>query len=168
MNEHSDRDDESLMDGLFADEADDSAEASRPWKILVVDDDPDVHKVTRIALMDFEFDGRRVEVQSAHSGAEARGVFEKHPDVGLALVDVVMESDTAGLEFVDWLRDQTDMPIRVLIRTGDPVAAPPAQIAARHRIDGYLDKTLLTAERLKAQLIIELRAFSEACRLRGN
>ncbi len=157
----------SFLERLFGGEAE-VTDSSRPWRILVVDDDPDVHKVTRMALRDFEFEGRGADVQSAHSGNEARTVFRRHADVAVALVDVVMESEQAGLEFVDWVRTGCDRPVRLLIRTGEAGSAPPSQIAAKHDINGYLDKTLLTADRLKAQLIIELRAYMTAMRAEDN
>ena len=43
---------------------------ARPWRILVVDDEPDIHAVTRLALNSVTFKGRGVEILSAYTGAQ--------------------------------------------------------------------------------------------------
>jgi hypothetical protein len=40
-----------------------------PWPVLVVDDDPQIHAMTRVLLRDFTFEGRDFAVISAHSAA---------------------------------------------------------------------------------------------------
>ena len=67
------------------------------WKILIVDDEPEVHAVTKLALSDFTFQGKNLIFISAYSGAEAKTLIEQHPDTAVMLLDVVMETDDAGL-----------------------------------------------------------------------
>ena len=45
------------------------------WKILIADDDEDVHVVTKLALRDFTFMERKLEFHSAYSGKEACAVL---------------------------------------------------------------------------------------------
>ena len=78
--------------------------AIAPWCVLLVDDEPQVHEVTRLALRGFEFQQRGLELLSAYSAAEARAVFAQRDDIALALIDVVMETEHAGLDLVRYLR----------------------------------------------------------------
>lgn len=73
-------------------------QASKTWKILIVDDEEEIHVVTRLALHDFTFGGRQLEFISAYSGAEAKTMVRDNPDVAIILLDVVMETDSAGLD----------------------------------------------------------------------
>lgn len=139
-----------------------TASALPPWKLLIVDDEAGVHQVTRLALSHFRWQQRPVQLLSAYSDLEARDLVQEHPDLAIALVDVVMESENAGLDFISWLRQYSRHPTRILVRTGQPGSAPPQQVAAQHDIDGYLDKATLTADHLGAHLIIQLRAYSRA------
>ncbi|MBX9818835.1 MAG: hypothetical protein K2X79_12465, partial [Burkholderiaceae bacterium] len=86
-------------DLVFSDE---QAEASSrrslpPWQILVVDDEPAVHEVTKLVMSDFEMDGRGLHFTHCYSAAEARVVLAERSDIALILLDVVMESEHAGL-----------------------------------------------------------------------
>lgn len=92
--------DESHKSGLNA-----LGRPERTWRILVVDDDPDVHQATRFALDGVSVFGRRVEFLHAHSAAEARACLATEKDLALVLLDVVMETDSAGLDLVDHIRN---------------------------------------------------------------
>ena len=70
-----------------------------PWQVLVVDDDEEVHRITELALSDFVYANRRLEFINAYSGAQARKKLQENPGIALILLDVVMESDDAGLRF---------------------------------------------------------------------
>ena len=72
--------------------------------MLIVDDEPEVHAVTKLALSDFHFNGRGLEFVSAYSGEEAT-VFNKHQDIAVVLLDVVMEHDDSGLQVAEYIRD---------------------------------------------------------------
>lgn len=111
---------------IFCDALEDTHDqAGEPWKILLVDDEPDVHKVTEIVLRNFKFEGRPLEILNAYSGSEARTILQNHQDIAVALVDVVMESDDAGLNLVDHIRNETDNHrVRLVLRTGQPGQAP--------------------------------------------
>jgi len=96
------------------------------WKILVVDDEPEVFQVTALALKDFNFSDKGLELIPAYSGNEAMELIKKHPDIALILLDVVMESEHAGLELVRWIRDEQENSfVRIILRTGQPGQANP-------------------------------------------
>ena len=132
------------------------------WKVLVVDDEPDIRAVTLLALRDFSFAGRRLEIFEAGSAAEARVRLNEHPDIALALIDVVMETDDAGLKLVEYIRtDKNNAMIRLVIRTGQPGAAPERFVIDHYDIDDYKDKTELTASRLYTSVRSGIKAYRD-------
>lgn len=136
----------------------DEAVQGLPWKLLVVDDDDEVHAVTHIALNKFSFEERSVQILSARSGQEARTQLESHPDVALILLDVVMESDNAGLELARHIREEMrNVLVRIVLRTGQPGQAPARQVVERYEIDDYRTKSELTYERLVTLVMTSLR-----------
>ena len=86
-----------MEDFLFSNEQppEVACEEQGTWKVLIVDDEPEVHAVTRLALSDFKFQDKRLEFVSAYSGAEAKKLIDEHPDAAIILLDVVMETDDA-------------------------------------------------------------------------
>lgn len=133
-----------------------------PWRVLVVDDDPDLHSVTRLCYVDFSYEGRTLQVLSAHSAAEAREVLRHNGgDIALILLDVVMETETAGLELARFIREELhNRIVRIVLRTGQPGQAPPRDVVRQYEIDDYRTKTELTFERLHALTVTALRTYS--------
>lgn len=132
----------------------------RPWVVVIVDDEPDVHEVSRLVLDDLSFDGRPVEILSAYSAAEGRRIFEQRGDIAVALIDVVMEHERAGLDLVAHVRQRLDHRLtRLILRTGQPGMAPEREIVAHFDIDDYKEKTELTADRLYATIYAALRSY---------
>ena len=128
--------------------------------VLVVDDDRSVHEVTRLALEDFEFEGRGLRVLNAYSGAEAREIMRDHEDVAVVLLDVVMESATAGLELVDYVRNQLgNLAVRIVLRTGQPGQVPERRVIVTYDISDFKTKVELTAAKLFTALVASLRTF---------
>ena len=76
------------------------------WRILVVDDDQDVHEATEFALASIRILGRRLDILHAHSGKEALKLLASEDNIALVLLDVVMESEDAGLQTVDAIRNE--------------------------------------------------------------
>lgn len=144
-------------------------ELKGPWKILVVDDEEDIHVVTTLALRGFHFDGLPLKFLHAMSGSEARQVLDQHPDIALALVDVVMESDDAGLQLVDHIRKELNNSlIRLIIRTGQPGAAPEKRVIDLYDIDDYKEKTELTVQKLYTAVRGTLKAYRDLLVIEKN
>jgi response regulator RpfG family c-di-GMP phosphodiesterase len=133
-----------------------------PWKVLVVDDEPDVRRLTSLNLRGFEFSGRPIELIEAGSAAEAKQKLGEHRDIALALIDVVMESDDAGLKLVEYIRKEiNNRMIRLVIRTGQPGVAPERFVIDNFDIDDYKDKTELTAQRLYTTVRTALKGYRD-------
>lgn len=142
--------------------------ALAPWKVLLVDDEPEVHEVTRLILAGLTFEGRAVELLSASSAAQARDILGHHRDVALTLLDVVMETDDAGIALVQHIREQLlDADMQIVLRTGQPGMAPESDIVPHYEINGYVLKTEMTAQRLHSIVISRLRSYRHARALRG-
>ena len=132
------------------------------WKILVVDDDEEVHAITRAVLKDFEFEGRRLELIHAHSASEAKIKLVEHDDTALILLDVVMETDDAGLTFVEYVRhDIENKLVRIVLRTGQPGQAPQRDVVVNLDINDYKEKTELTVDKLFTTVIASIRSYRD-------
>ncbi|WP_246138306.1 response regulator [Nitrospirillum viridazoti] len=111
------------LDSLFLAE---DAPATRapelpPWPILVVDDDEEVHIMTRLVLSRLTYKGRPLELLTARSAAEAAGILTRRGDIAVALLDIVMETDDAGLVLARRIREEFDNnDVRIVLRTGQP------------------------------------------------
>ncbi len=135
--------------------------AAPPWKVLVVDDDTEVQAVTRVTLGTLEAEGRPLQLIMASSGAQARVLFQQHSDIALILLDVVMETETSGLDFVRFVREEMhNRNARIVLRTGQPGETPPLDIMAEYEIDDYRTKTELTYERLTILVSAALRTHA--------
>lgn len=149
---------------LFADEPSEAADTTpvEPFHILVVDDDEEIHVITKMALGEFKLDGRPLEFTSVYSGKEAREMLESRDDFAMMLLDVVMEDDHAGLDLVKWTREtlKNNM-IRIVLRTGQPGQAPEEEVIAKYEIDDYKEKTELTYRKLMTLMYSSLRAFRD-------
>jgi response regulator RpfG family c-di-GMP phosphodiesterase len=133
----------------------------QPWKIIVVDDEAGIHDVTRLVLRRMKYAGSPVELIRAYSAQEAEEIIKITPDIAVAIIDVVMENDQAGLDLVKIIRNRYGMNrIRIILRTGNPGMAPEREVIQHFEIDDYRDKTELTADRLFTAVYTALRSFN--------
>src|SRR6202171_4591130 len=141
-------------------------EAGPAWKIAVIDDDAAVHEGTRFALYDYSLNGQGIEIISAYSAAEGRALMGSVPDIAVILLDVVMETDDAGLKLVDFIRnDLKNESVRIILRTGQPGQAPERQVIVDYDINDYKAKTELTADKLFTSLTAALRSYQQIQRM---
>src|SRR5436190_2994961 len=138
----------------------------RRWKIAVIDDDPAVHDGTRFALGDYRLNSEGLEILSAYSAIEGRELLRSHPDVAVVLLDVIMESDTAGLDLVEFIRQELkNETVRIILRTGQPGQAPERRVIVDYDINDYKAKTELTADKLFTSLTAALRSYQQLQRM---
>ena len=136
------------------------AEQRPVWKVLIVDDEEEVHVVTRLVLNEITFENRKIVCLSAHSAREGYEILAAAPDIAVVLLDVVMETSQAGLELVQRIREDLGNPfVRIVLRTGQPGQAPEREVITRYDINDYKHKTELTAQRLFTTVIAALRAY---------
>lgn len=136
----------------------------KPWRVLLVDDDEQMHQITRIALSGFEFQNRQLELISAFSAEQARAMLQVEDDIAIALIDVVMETEHAGLDLVKYIRtEQHNRLIRLVLRTGQAGQAPEDIVIKEYEIDDYKEKTELTTQKLRTLLYSMLRSYRDLC-----
>ncbi len=144
----------------FAEEMETSP-LEKSWKILIVDDEIEVHEVTKLVLNDVTFENKSLTFMSAYSAHEAKQLIRSHPDIAIIFLDVVMETENAGLQVVQYVREELgNQPVRIILRTGQPGQAPETFVAVNYGIDDYKLKTELTSRKLLITVVTALRAFS--------
>lgn len=147
--------------------ADDDEEEILPihdgtWKVLIVDDEPEIHAVTKLALSDFALDGKGLTFISAYNGAEAVDALKQHKDIAVILLDVVMETEDAGLRVANAVRNELHNHFtRIILRTGQPGQAPERSVIVDYDINDYKSKTELTAQKLFTVMIASLRSYRD-------
>jgi response regulator RpfG family c-di-GMP phosphodiesterase len=154
------------MDFLLEDEERAEENIRGYWNILIVDDDHFIHEVTKYALTKFTFMNKAIRWYDAYSAEEAKKLLPVIGNVALIFLDVVMETDDAGLQFLVWFRDNKLNPsTRVILRTGQPGQAPERRIIADYDLHDYKTKTELTADKLYTTTVAALRAYNDMFRL---
>ncbi len=148
---------------MFAPEGDGTVDGIKaPWTVLIVDDEPQVHEVTELVMADFEFAGRHLLFLHAHSADEARGILRERDDIALILLDVVMETEHAGLDLAREIREEMhNHRSRIVLRTGQPGQAPEEQVIRDYDINDYKEKTELTKRKLVTVFFAALRAYRD-------
>ena len=112
-------------DLVFAPEGETSSSDVEPWKILIVDDEDEIHRVTRLALAGIRIKDRPLLFMDAYTGTDSVKMMREHPDVAMVLMDVVMETESAGLDAVQQIREVLkNKLVRIVLRTGQPGQAP--------------------------------------------
>ncbi|AFV96323.1 MULTISPECIES: two-component system response regulator [unclassified Sulfuricurvum] len=150
---------------LFAPE-EEEALSETPWTVMIVDDDAEVHSFTKLALHDFTYERKPLRFLSAYSAAEAAEIIKKHDDIAIILLDVVMESETAGLDLVETIRyNFNNTMVRIIIRTGQPGVAPERYVIDHYDINDYKEKTELTTDRLYTTVRSALSQYKQIIEL---
>jgi len=136
------------------------------WQVMVVDDEPAVHEVTKLVMAGFEMEGRKLQFTHCYSAAEAYTVLSKRQDIALVLLDVVMETEHAGLELARKIREELhNYNIRIVLRTGQPGQAPEEQVIRDYDINDYKEKTDLTRRKLITVFYSSLRGYRDLMRI---
>ncbi|MBB5203225.1 diguanylate cyclase (GGDEF)-like protein [Inhella inkyongensis] len=143
--------------------------AHDPWRVLIVDDDSDVHKATELAMQGLVIEGRKLTFLHADSAAQARELLGREGDLAVALLDVVMESEDAGLQLVRHIRANAGLDaLRIVLRTGQPGYAPEIETVRALDINDYKTKSELTRTRLYTVLTAAIRSYKQICELQAG
>ncbi|WP_462157197.1 bifunctional diguanylate cyclase/phosphodiesterase [Pseudoalteromonas sp. GB56] len=136
------------------------------WDILIVDDDKEIHAVTELALSNFEFEGKGLKFHHAYDGQQAVELLATLPCISVVLLDVVMETDDAGLVVAKRIREELhNHLVRIVLRTGQPGFAPEEQVIREYDINDYRTKTELTRAKLATTLVTALRSYNQVTQL---
>ena len=142
---------------------------SKTWKIMIVDDEQEIHDVTKIALDGFTFKDKPISFISAYSGEQAKILLKEHPDTAIIFLDVVMEENDSGLQVVKYIRETLQNQfIRIILRTGQPGEAPEEKTIINYDINDYKHKAELTRRKLFVTTIAGLRAYYDLMLIETN
>ena len=136
--------------------------ADQPWKVLLVDEEMDLVKVTRMLIRNHTFHQRRVECLEACTTTEARKVLSEHPDIAVAFIDVAMETLEDDLNLVDYIRKILGNTLmRIVILTKETGRVPERYMIDHLDIDDYKEKADLNEDRLYNTLRSTLKAYND-------
>jgi len=139
-----------------------ASKAPQAWKVMVIDDDRSTHDVTSLVLEDFSYEGRKLQILNGYSGEDVRRLMSEHPDTAVLLLDVVMETEHAGLDAVKYIREQLNNRfVRIILRTGQPGQAPEDEVITHYDINDYKDKSDLSSIKLNTAMVVALRSYQD-------
>lgn len=158
-------DDEDLL-SFKPEEAPDSDDEAlteqRVWRILIADDEDDVHQATKYALRDIQLLGRNIEFYHAYDSQQALETLKSIEDIAVIVLDVVMETSNAGLDLVPVIRDELGIAdTRIILRTGEPNQAPEMDVIRNYDINDYKLKSDLTQRKLYTALTAAVRSYKQ-------
>ncbi|MBF9018868.1 MULTISPECIES: HD domain-containing phosphohydrolase [unclassified Oceanispirochaeta] len=139
------------------------------YKVIVADDDKDVHTVTQLVLKNFIFEGAGIEFIDTYSGEETIQALKDNDDIAVILLDVVMEENTSGLDVVEYTRNvlKNDM-TRIILKTGQPGIAPEERVIIDYDINDYKSKAELTAQKFTTTLHTAIRNYRDLRKLANH
>ncbi|MCQ8850690.1 EAL domain-containing protein [Alteromonas stellipolaris] len=142
----------------------------KEWNILIVDDDEEIHTVTRLALSDLIVNDRKLNFLHAYSAKEAKTLLHDYgKTIAIILLDVVMETDDAGFDVVRYIRESMGLTEpRIVLRTGQPGYAPEEEVIKLYDINDYKTKTELTRAKLMTTVISSLRSYQQIMTINQN
>ena len=153
----------------FAKKTEKTVSYNGSWKVLIVDDEVEVHTITKSVLKNFVYDNKNLEFVDAYSGIEAKDILAKDFSIAIVLLDVVMEKDDAGLEVARYIReDLHNNFVQIIMRTGQPGSAPEQSVIRDYEINDYKEKTELTSNKLFTVTLTSLRAYKSLIFLEKN
>lgn len=158
-----------FMDELSGDHLNGMTTPQPSWRIMIIDDDPDVHSATMFALGNLEIQNRSLSFLHAYSATEAREILSKESNIAVILLDVVMEQEDAGLNLVNYVRKTLGMDdVRIILRTGQPGYAPEIDAIRDYDINDYKTKSELTRTKLYTTVTSAIRSYEQICAITAN
>ncbi|MBA5687795.1 EAL domain-containing response regulator [Rugamonas apoptosis] len=132
------------------------------WRVMIIDDDEDVHSTTTFALGNLDMQHRPLEFVHAYSASQAREMLQHEQEIAVILLDVVMEQDDAGLHLVRYIRETLKLAdVRIILRTGQPGYAPEIDAIRDFDINDYKTKSELTRIKLYTTVTAAIRSYEQ-------
>ncbi|MFA9275276.1 MAG: DUF3369 domain-containing protein [Candidatus Aquirickettsiella gammari] len=158
-----------FMDELSGDHLANANTPQPNWRVMIIDDDPDVHSATMFALGNLEIQNRSLSFLHAYSAAEAREILAYESNIAVILLDVVMEQEDAGLNLVNYVRKTLGLhDVRIILRTGQPGYAPEIDAIRDYDINDYKTKSELTRTKLYTTVTSAIRSYEQICAITAN
>jgi response regulator RpfG family c-di-GMP phosphodiesterase len=134
----------------------------RPWKVALIDGEQQVHEVIQKVLKSTLIDDQPLQFLTAHSAEDGLRLFQIHSDIALAFINVVLESDNAGLELIHHIRnDLHNHATRIVLHTGQPGTVPEEPVIRMYDINDYKSKEELTDTKIKTCVYSAIRSYRD-------
>lgn len=136
------------------------ARARNYCKVLTVEDDQDYQEALLNGLSSLNYDDKKVEFLTASTALEAATVIAENPDISVIFLDVVMETDNAGLRLIRTIREDigNDL-VRIVLLTGQAGMTSVEDLISQYDIDDYWCKSDLTQVHLQTIVLSNLRTW---------
>lgn len=142
---------------------------SNKYKVLIADDDHDIHRVSDLMLSNFEFNNHGLEILHSYSTADTVRMLKEHKDIAVIILDIVMETNDAGLRIIKMIRKElNNSVVRIIVRTGQPGDAPEYDLVKDYDINDYRLKTELTSDRMATSMFSALRSYRDISQLKKH
>jgi len=139
------------------------------WKVLIVDHELDIHSVIELALFDLTVLDRRLTYIHAYSEQDACQFIKDNNDIVLVLLNVVIETDDAGLNVVKYIREKLGrQDIRIVLMTGQPDYSPDENVIKDYDISDYKTKNDLTRSKLMPTVFSAIRSYQQIFAVNEN
>ena len=134
----------------------------KKWKLLIVDDDKEVHTLTKLALCQFTFDCKAIDFLSAYSTTEGKKLLLDNMDTAVVLLSIIIDKEDSALQMAHYIRTKLNNHLmRIIFRTNQPNQAPKHKVVVEYDINDYKDKTELTTQKLHTTVVTALRSFRD-------
>lgn len=135
-------------------------------KVVIADDNRDVHKITNLILDDFSYNEYSLDILHAYSGEEVKEIMRNEENIAIILLDVVMETDDSGLQVVKYIREELEnIFVRIILRTGQPGKAPEDDVIRNYDINNYIAKTEGSVQKIYTALYSAIRSYTDLIKL---
>lgn len=138
------------------------------WKVLIVDDDPEVHRSTALALAGTPVLDRPLLFLHAYSASQAIEVLRAESDVAVILLAVVIKGGdgdagkSGGLELAMTIREDLGLrDLRIILRSVAPGYAPAIDAIRDYDINDYKSSSELSRGGLYATLTSSIRSYAQ-------
>lgn len=136
------------------------------WPVLIVDDDDEIHKLSKLVLNTYQYQGKNLTLYHAYNSEQALKLIQSIDNLSLILLDVVMETDDSGLKIAGHVREVfNNTLVRIILRTGQPGEMPEHEVMLNYDINDYKSKTELTKQRLFTSITASLRTYEHLIQL---
>ena len=135
---------------------------TKPWKVLIADDDEEIHTITKLALNDYTYQGQPIQFFDSYTRNQTMDILREQHDIALLLLDVVMDDQTAGLDVVEFLRNTlNEHTTRIVLRTGEAGSAPEIEMVNNYDINDYKEKTELSSTKLYTAVHTSIKSYAD-------
>ena len=130
------------------------------WRVLIVDDEPELHVLTTTVLKDFMFEGKSLEFVSAHNELEISEALESDQDYAIIITDIIREEIDSGFKLIARIRSDSRFDnTYLIIRSGSLGLLSMRQAATDYDVDYINEKANFSTSIFFSVFTIGIRTY---------